>query len=153
MRSVVVVATAVIVAITFFAISRSRYGLALRASLADRETAALMGIPIRRYITAVFVYGSMIAGLGGALLIALFPITPFVGGEVIMLGFAVSLIAGLGNVPGAVATGLLLGLVNGLSSAYGTPEWTTAYSFALMILILVIRPRGLFGGTLGPAIE
>ncbi len=153
MRAVVVVVTAVIVAITFFAISRSRYGLALRASLADRETAALMGIPIRRYITAVFVYGSMIAGLGGALLIALFPITPFVGGEVIMLGFAVSLIAGLGNVPGAVATGLLLGLVNGLSSAYGTPEWTTAYSFALMILILVIRPRGLFGGTLGPAIE
>jgi branched-chain amino acid transport system permease protein len=153
MRAVVVAVTAAIVAITFFAISRSRYGLALRASLADRETAALMGIPIRRYITVVFVYGSMIAGLGGALLIALFPITPFVGGEVIMLGFAVSLIAGLGNVPGAVATGLLLGLVNGLSSAYGTPEWTNAYSFALMILILVIRPRGLFGGTLGPAIE
>lgn len=153
MRAVVVAVTALVVAITFVTISRSRYGLALRASLADRDTAALMGIPIRRYITAVFVYGSMIAGLGGGLMIALFPITPFVGGEVIMLGFAVSLIAGLGNVPGVVGAGLILGLVNGLSGAYGTPEWTNAYSFALMILILVLRPQGLFGGTRGPAIE
>jgi branched-chain amino acid transport system permease protein len=73
MRAVVVAVTALVVAITFVTISRSRYGLALRASLADRDTAALMGIPIRRYITAVFVYGSMIAGLGGGLMIALFP--------------------------------------------------------------------------------
>jgi branched-chain amino acid transport system permease protein len=52
-----------------------------------------------------------------------------------------------------VGAGLILGLVNGLSGAYGTPEWTNGYSFALMIVILVIRPQGLFGGTLGPAIE
>ena len=57
-------------------------------------------------------------------MIALFPITPFVGSEMIMLGFAVSLIAGLGNVPGVVGAGLILGLVNGMSGAYGTPEWT-----------------------------
>ena len=98
MRVVVVLVTALVVAVTFFTISRSRYGLALRASLADRQTAALMGIPIRRYITVVFTYGSAIAGLGGALTIALFPVTPFVGSEMIMLGFAVALIAGLGNV-------------------------------------------------------
>jgi branched-chain amino acid transport system permease protein len=153
MRVVVVAITAVIVAITFFTISRSRYGLALRASLADRQTAALMGIPIRRYITVIFTYGSAIAGLGGALMIALFPITPFVGSEMIMLGFAVALIAGLGNVAGVVGAGLILGLVNGMSGAYGTPEWTNAYTFGLMILILIFRPQGLFGGTMGPAIE
>jgi branched-chain amino acid transport system permease protein len=153
MRVIVVAVTAVVVAVTFFTISRSRYGLALRASLADRQTAALMGIPIRRYITVIFVYGSAIAGLGGALMIALFPITPFVGSEMIMLGFAVALIAGLGNVAGVVGAGLILGLVNGMSGAYGTPEWTNAYSFGLMILILIFRPQGLFGGTMGPAIE
>ena len=76
MRVVVVLVTALVVAVTFFTISRSRYGLALRASLADRQTAALMGIPIRRYITVIFTYGSAIAGLGGALTIALFPVTP-----------------------------------------------------------------------------
>ena len=121
MRVVVVLVTAVVVAFTFLTISRSRYGLALRASLADRQTAALMGIPIRRYITVVFTYGSAIAGLGGALTIALFPVTPFVGSEMIMLGFAVALIAGLGNVPGVVGAGLILGLVTGFSGAYGTP--------------------------------
>jgi branched-chain amino acid transport system permease protein len=65
-------------------------------------------------------------------------------------GFAVALIVGLGNVAGAVLAGLVLGLMDGLSAGYGLPEWTEAYSFALMILILLLRPQGLLGGTAGP---
>jgi len=150
MRAIVVAITAIVVAVTYFGISRSRYGIALRASIADQDTAALMGIPVRRYVTGVFIYGSLLAGLGGALMIALFPITPFTGSVVIIRGFAVSLIGGLGNVGGAVVGGLLLGLVDGLSAGYGSPEWTDAYSLVLMIGILIIRPQGLLGGTLGP---
>jgi branched-chain amino acid transport system permease protein len=150
MRAVVVAITAVVVAVTYFGISRSRYGIALRASIADQDTAALMGIPVRKYVTGVFIYGSLLAGLGGALMIALFPITPFTGSVVIIRGFAVSLIGGLGNVGGAVVGGLLLGLVDGLSAGYGLPEWTDAYSLVLMIAVLIIRPQGLLGGTLGP---
>ena len=150
MRAMVVSITAVVVAVTYFGISRSRYGIALRASIADQDTAALMGIPVRKYVTGVFVYGSLLAGLGGALMIALFPITPFTGSVVIIRGFAVSLIGGLGNVGGAVVGGLLLGLVDGLSAGYGFPEWTDAYSLVLMIGVLIIRPQGLLGGTLGP---
>jgi branched-chain amino acid transport system permease protein len=150
MRAIVVAITVVVVAVTYFGISRSRYGIALRASIADQDTAALMGIPVRKYVTGVFVYGSLLAGLGGALMIALFPITPFTGSVVIIRGFAVSLIGGLGNVGGAVVGGLLLGLVDGLSAGYGFPEWTDAYSLVLMIAVLIIRPQGLLGGTLGP---
>jgi branched-chain amino acid transport system permease protein len=150
MRAIVVAVTAIIVAVTYFGISRSRYGIALRASIADQDTAALMGIPVRKYVTGVFIYGSLLAGLGGALMIALFPITPFTGSVVIIRGFAVSLIGGLGNVGGAVVGGLLLGLVDGLSAGYGSPEWTDAYSLVLMIAVLIIRPQGLLGGTLGP---
>ncbi|MBV9674674.1 MAG: branched-chain amino acid ABC transporter permease [Verrucomicrobia bacterium] len=150
MRAIVIAITAIVVAITYFCISRSRYGLALTASIADPDTAALMGIPVRRYVTGVFIYGSVLAGLGGALMIALFPITPFTGSVVIIRGFAVSLIGGLGNVGGAVVGGLLLGLVDGLSAGYGFPEWTDAYSLVLMIAILIVRPQGLLGGTLGP---
>jgi branched-chain amino acid transport system permease protein len=150
MRAIVVAITGIVVAVTYFSISRSRYGIALRASIADQDTAALMGIPVRRYVTGVFIYGSLLAGLGGALMIALFPITPFTGSVVIIRGFAVSLIGGLGNVGGAVVGGLLLGLVDGLSAGYGSPEWTDAYSLVLMIGILIIRPQGLLGGTLGP---
>ncbi|MDR3496870.1 MAG: branched-chain amino acid ABC transporter permease [Ancalomicrobiaceae bacterium] len=150
MRAVVVAITAVVVAITYFGISRSRYGLALRASVADQSTAELMGIPVRRYVTGVFVYGSILAGLGGALMIGLFPITPFVGSVIITRGFVVSLMGGLGNVNGAVLAGLVLGLVDGFSAGYGYPEWTDAYSLVIMIVILVVRPQGLLGGTLGP---
>jgi branched-chain amino acid transport system permease protein len=150
MRAIVVVITAVVVAVTYFGISRSRYGMALRASIADRETAALMGIPVKKYVTGVFVYGSVLAGLGGALMIALFPITPFTGSIVIIRGFAVSLIGGLGNVGGAVVGGLILGLVDGLSAGYGFPEWTDAYALVVMIVVLIVRPQGLLGGTLGP---
>jgi branched-chain amino acid transport system permease protein len=150
MRAIVVAITAVVVAITYFGISRSRYGLALRASITDRDTAALMGIPVRKYVTGVFIYGSALAGLGGGLMIALFPITPFTGSIVIIRGFAVSLIGGLGNVGGAVVGGLILGLVDGLSAGYGYPEWTDAYALVVMIVILIVRPQGLLGGTLGP---
>ena len=150
MRAIVVAITGIVVAVTYLGISRSRYGIALKASIADQDTAALMGIPVRKYVTGVFIYGSLLAGLGGALMIALFPITPFTGSVVIIRGFAVSLIGGLGNVGGAVVGGLLLGLVDGLSAGYGYPEWTDAYSLVLMIVVLIIRPQGLLGGTLGP---
>ncbi len=150
MRAMVIALTAVVVAITYVGISRSRYGVALRASVADRDTAALMGIPVRRYVTGVFVYGSVLAGLGGALMIALFPITPFTGSDVIIRGFAVSLIGGLGNVGGAVVGGLILGLVDALSAQYGSPAWTDAYSLIVMVAVLILRPQGLLGGTLGP---
>ena len=149
-RMMVILATIAVVALTFVMITRSRYGRALRASVEDRDTAALMGIPVRRYITGVFVFGSALAGLGGALLIALFPVTPFTGGTMVMKGFAVALIGGLGNLTGAVVAGLILGIVEGFSAGYGLSEWTDAYSFGLMILVLLFRPHGLFGGTSGP---
>jgi len=69
-----------------------------------------------------------------------------------MKGFAVALIGGLGNLTGAVAAGVILGLVEGFSAGYGFSEWTDAYSFGLMIVVLLIRPNGLFGGTSGPRV-
>ncbi|KSV75492.1 branched-chain amino acid ABC transporter permease [Sinorhizobium sp. GW3] len=149
-RVLVILITVAVVAATYTMITRTRYGRALRASVDDRDTAALMGIPVRRYITGVFILGSALAGLAGALLIALFPITPFTGGNMVMKGFAVALIGGLGNLTGAVAAGLILGIVEGLSAGYGFSEWTDAYSFGLMILVLLFRPHGLFAGTSGP---
>jgi len=149
-RVMVILVTIAVVAMTFVMITRSRYGRALRAAVEDRDTAALMGIPVRRYITGVFVLGSALAGLGGALLIALFPVTPFTGGTMVMKGFAVALMGGLGNLTGAVVAGLILGVVEGFSAGYGFSEWTDAYSFGLMILVLLVRPNGLFGGTSGP---
>src|SRR5258708_17518779 len=141
MRAIVVAITAIVVAVTYFGISRSRYGIALRASIADQDTAALMGIPVRKYVTGVFIYGSLLAGLGGALMIALFPITPFTGSVVIIRGFAVSLIGGLGNVGGAVVGGLLLGLVDRPSARSGPPQWTAASSLPLILPVPILPPQ------------
>ena len=147
MRIFVIGATAALILGLYLGINRSRWGRALRASAADRETAALMGIPVRRYIMLVFFAGSAIAGLGGALLISLFPVTPFVGSSFVIKGFAVAIIGGLGNVTGAVIAALLLGLLEAMSAGYFAPEWVNAYAFGLMIVILLVRPRGLLRGS------
>ena len=147
MRVFVIAATAALIFGLYLGINKSRWGRALRASAADRETAALMGIPVRRYIMLVFFAGCAIAGLGGALLISLFPVTPFVGGSFVIKGFAVAIIGGLGNVTGAVIAALLLGLLEAMSAGYFAPEWVNAYAFGLMIVILLVRPRGLLRGS------
>lgn len=147
MRIFVIGATAALILGLYLGINRSRWGRALRASAADRETAALMGIPVRRYIMLVFFAGSAIAGLGGALLISLFPVTPFLGSSFVIKGFAVAIIGGLGNVTGAVIAALLLGLLEAMSAGYFAPEWVNAYAFGLMIVILLVRPRGLLRGS------
>jgi branched-chain amino acid transport system permease protein len=92
------------------------------------------------------------AALGGALIGMVFPFTAFSGGQLIIKGFAVALIGGLGNVRGAAIAGLLLGLVETLGSAYDLnlgimtvgPEWRDGYAFGLMIILLAWRPQGLF---------
>ena len=90
-RVFVVGVAAVVVVLYFFVISRTRYGRALRSVAEDREIAAMMGIPVRRYITAVFVVGSATAGLGGALLLALFPVNPFIGANFVIKWFCGSI--------------------------------------------------------------
>ena len=88
------------------------------------ETAALMGIPVRRYVTGVFIYGSVIAGLGGALMIALFPITPFIGSVVVMLRLRRGADWRARQRHRRRGAGLVLGWSTGSARGYGTPEWT-----------------------------
>ncbi len=149
-RVLIVIATIVVVAFAVAAIYRTGLGRALRASASDRDTAGLMGIPVRRYITAVFVIGSGVAGLGGALLIGQFAIDPFIGGRFVIKGFAVALVGGLGNPVGAVLAAIILGLGEAMGAGYFKTEWTESYAFILMIVVLLIRPQGLLTGLQGP---
>ena len=152
-RSLVVAATAVLVLITFVILKRTRYGRALRAISENREAASLMGVPVRRYITVTFLVGCAAAGLGGSLLIALFPVSPFIGKQFVIKGFAVALIGGLGNVGGAVIGALILGTVEALSAGYLASQWTDAYAFMAMVLIILIRPQGILRGSQGASIR
>ena len=133
-----------IIAALFVALRYTKFGRAIRACAEDREAAALMGIPVDRIITGTFVLGGMLAAVAGALLASIFTIDPYVGAQFLLKGFAVALVGGLGNVEGAVIAALLVGTIETMGAGYFAAEWRDGYTFALLILILLVRPRGLF---------
>ncbi len=145
MRIVVTIATGIVLVAFIVMLRRSRWGQALRAIAIDRETASTMGVPVHRYVAGMLAIGTALAGLGGALLLSLFPMSPFSGGTYTIKGFAVAIIGGLGSVSGALIAAILIGLTEAVASGYFSPAWTNAYAFGAMILILLLRPSGLRG--------
>lgn len=146
MRITVVTVTIIVMVILLVMLARSRWGRALRAIAIDRETAATVGIPVQSYVSATFVMGSALAGLAGALLLSLFPMSPFSGGFYTINGFAVAIVGGLGSVSGALIAAVILGMVEAIASGYVSPVWSSAYAFGAMIIVLLLRPSGLKGG-------
>ena len=139
------IAIALMVALWLF-IERTKLGRAMRAVAENHETAALLGVNVNRVVLITFVIGSGIAGIAGVLDgLKNSSVSPFMGLGAAVKGLIVMLLGGLGNVPGAMIAGLLLGMIEILSAAYiGTTE-RDFFSFLILILILLYRPTGLFG--------
>ncbi|HVI15248.1 MAG TPA: branched-chain amino acid ABC transporter permease [Pseudolabrys sp.] len=139
------IAIALMVALWLF-IERTKLGRAMRAVAENHETAALLGVNVNRVVLITFVIGSGIAGVAGVLDgLKNSSVSPFMGLGAAVKGLIVMLLGGLGNVPGAMVAGLLLGMIEILSAAYiGTTE-RDFFSFLILILILLYRPTGLFG--------
>jgi branched-chain amino acid transport system permease protein len=145
-RVIIIVGTVVLVVALILFLDRTQTGTAIRAIAADREAAALMGIPVTRLVTGVFALGGLIAGLGGGFVALLQPPYPLLGAELVLKGFVVALVGGLGSVRGAVIGAVLLALIEtGLVTA-GLSGWTDVIEFGAVILLLVIRPQGLARG-------
>jgi branched-chain amino acid transport system permease protein len=127
-------------------IERTKMGRAIRATAENHETAALLGVDVNRVVLVTFIIGSGIAGVAGVLDgIKNSNISPFMGLGAAVKGLIVMLLGGLGNVPGAMVAGLLLGMIEILSSAYIGTTQRDLFSFVILILILLWRPTGLFG--------
>ena len=142
-----ILATAVtLMVLLWLFIERTKMGRAMRATAENHETAALLGVDVNRVVLVTFMIGSGIAGIAGVLDgIKNSGISPFMGLAAAVKGLIVMLLGGLGNVPGAMVAGLLLGMIEILSAAYiGTTE-RDFFSFLILILILLYRPTGLFG--------
>jgi branched-chain amino acid transport system permease protein len=116
----------------------------MRACAEDRDAAALMGIPVGTVIAGTFAIGGALAAISGGLLASLYPIHPYIGAIYLLKGFAVALVGGLGNIEGCVAAALLIGFTETFAAGYLAGEWRDGYTFALMILVLLMRPTGLF---------
>jgi branched-chain amino acid transport system permease protein len=126
-------------------VTRSRYGMAMRATAENLEVASILGINVDTVILLTFVMASGLAGIAGVLIgLNYNAISPFMGIDMTTKGLAVMLIGGLGSIYGAMAGGLLLGIVEVISVAYLASSYRDAFAFCLMILVLLLRPRGLF---------
>ncbi len=126
-------------------VQRTPIGLQIRAVAQNPDAAAVLGISVNRIHVLTFAIGSALAGLAGALLATLYPITPEMGADPTLKAFVVIVLGGLGSIPGAVLGGLLLGVVENLGVAYVSSSYSETFAFAVMIVALLIRPSGLLG--------
>ncbi|WP_424140066.1 branched-chain amino acid ABC transporter permease [Roseomonas chloroacetimidivorans] len=124
-------------------LERTRAGIAMRATFQDAETASLMGVRVNWVSTATFAIGSGLAAAAGALLGPVFMVSPTMGDLVGLKAFAIVILGGLGNLPGAVIGGFALGYVEEFGGGFLSTEYRDAFGFLLIILVLAIRPQGL----------
>ncbi|MCL5075211.1 MAG: branched-chain amino acid ABC transporter permease [Chloroflexi bacterium] len=141
---IMVVTFALILGVHLF-LQKTRMGKAMRATFQDRETAALLGVNIDVIYGLTFAIGAGLAAAAGALLGPLFLVFPTMGELAAMKAFAVVIMAGLGNFPGAIAAGLILGVAESLGAGYISSGYKDAIGFIAIILVLTFRPAGLFG--------
>ncbi|HEX6111537.1 MAG TPA: branched-chain amino acid ABC transporter permease [Geminicoccaceae bacterium] len=119
-------------------------GKAIRATAQHPEAAQTLGIEINRIYTIAFGIGAALAGAAGALLISIFPAFPTVGYQPVLKSFAVVILGGLGNIPGAIAGGFVLGIVEAYAIFFMSAGWQSVITPLIIILVLVFRPQGLF---------
>ena len=134
----------VVAAAMYGVLYRTRAGKVLRAAADDRETAGTLGVNVSRLFTVVFLAGSALAGLGGALSGPVRAVTPSMGVEIIIEAFAVVVSGGLGSLAGAFWGSLIIGLVNAIGVTV-VPEFAMVFVYLLMGVVLVVRPQGLMG--------
>jgi branched-chain amino acid transport system permease protein len=130
--------------LAWWMLERTRQGKLLRVVIHDREVSAAMGINVAAMFTATFIIGAMLGALGGALTAPGISVVPGVGVDVIVLAFAVSVIGGLGSVAGAAIGALIVGIARA-AAVHLMPEVELFVIYAVMALVLAVRPEGLFG--------
>jgi len=140
---IIIVVSALTIALLYAFMKFTFMGKALRAVAQDRETAGLMGINPNQLIMLTFVIASALAGMGGAMLGPILVLTPFAGTSVIVKAFAIVIIGGFGNVEGTIIAGLLVGLIESYTTQLVNPGLIDIVVFSLLLLMLAVRPTGL----------
>jgi branched-chain amino acid transport system permease protein len=126
-------------------LNRTPFGRVVRAGVQNPDMVGALGISLEPYMATVAALGIGLAGLAGVLLAPIYSIHPAMGQEIITPAFVVVVIGGLGSFRGVVVAALLVGLVKGMTVAAGFAQFSTAVIYAMMLIVLLVRPRGLFG--------
>ena len=127
-------------------VMRTRLGMAMRATAEDRTACALLGIPVHRIIAVTFTLGSVLAATGGVLFGLHYGTINFHDGYLVGLkAFTAAVLGGIGNIPGAMVGGIVLGLLEGLGAGYLSAQWKNVFAFAILVILLLFKPTGLLG--------
>jgi branched-chain amino acid transport system permease protein len=129
---------------TWFLIERTRLGSYLRAATENPALVRAFGINVPRMVTLTYGFGVGLAGLAGVMAAPIYNVSPQMGSDIIIVVFAVVVIGGMGSIMGAIVTGFTLGIVEGLTKVF-FPEASNTVIFMIMIIVLLVRPAGLFG--------
>lgn len=144
-RLVAALASLIVAGLLYLFLQRTTPGKYVRAVANNRSAAELMGIPSGRILALSFGIGTMLAAIAGGLIATFFPFTILSGGAYELKSFVIGVLGGLGNPLGALAGGLVLGMLEGVIPAFMDTTWVPVLEFGLFILILLVRPKGLFG--------
>ena len=124
---------------------RTRLGAMVRAAAFDRNMAASLGVPVSLVFAGAFAFGIALAGIAGVLLAPIYSVFPTMGRDFILLAFTVVIVGGMGSIAGAVVAGLVLTQIQAISSLYISPVWSDPIVFGILVIVLMVRPQGLFG--------
>ncbi|HWX84415.1 MAG TPA: branched-chain amino acid ABC transporter permease [Xanthobacteraceae bacterium] len=131
---------------TWFAIERTRLGSYLRAATENPALVRAFGINVPRMVTLTYGFGVALAALAGVMAAPIYNVSPQMGSDLIIVVFAVVVIGGMGSIMGAIITGFVLGIVEGLTKVF-FPEASNTVIFVIMVIVLLLRPAGMFGRT------
>jgi branched-chain amino acid transport system permease protein len=143
-RGWVIVASLIVCFGTWYMIERTKLGAYLRAGTENSQMVQALGINVPLLITFTYGYGVALAAFAGVLAAPIFQVNPLMGSNLIIVVFAVVVIGGMGSIMGSILTGLGLGLVEGMTKVF-YPEASSVVVFVIMVIVLLVRPAGLFG--------
>lgn len=143
-RAWVVVASIVVCLATWYVIERTKLGAYLRAGTENPRLVEAFGVNVPVMITLTYAFGAALAAFAGVLAAPVYQVTPLMGQNLIIVVFAVVVIGGMGSIMGSILTGLGLGLIEGLTRVF-YPEASAVVVFVIMVIVLLVRPAGLFG--------
>ncbi len=143
-RAWVVVASLVVCLATWFVIEKTKLGAYLRAGTENPKLVEAFGINVPLMVTLTFGFGVALAGFAGVLAAPIIQVSPLMGSNLIIVVFAVVVIGGMGSILGSILTGLCLGVIEGLTRVF-YPEGSATVVFVVMVIVLLLRPAGLFG--------
>ena len=141
----VLVIGVIVIAALYFSLTKIRWGRATRATAQNLVGASLVGINVKRIYVSTFALAASLAAVAGGLVGLIMPVQPNMGQSMLLKGFAVVIVAGMGDVRGCIVIGLILGITEALFAQYISAFYRDAWAYGIMLLILVFRPQGLFG--------